>query len=165
MPQLPDEITSKLVAFFFFFYTKYENCKMDHTDAVYQFVTPRIKFPPKPFPFGRAFAALHGRHSVSFPPLSFSLSLSLSLSPPLCGWQEAGCGRSTAAAAQLCLSQPAARGTREAPDELGHFCPQLGLTETHTLSVFVGSYPLNFTQQAKNIKTCSSLNSNTNNMD
>ena len=43
---------------------------MEHTNAVYQFVSPEIKFPPKPFPFCRAFGALHGRHSDTFPPLS-----------------------------------------------------------------------------------------------
>lgn len=43
---------------------------MDHTNAVYQFVSPRIKFPTKPLSFCRAFGALHGSHSVSFLPLS-----------------------------------------------------------------------------------------------
>lgn len=45
---------------------------MNHTDTVYQFVSPRIKFPTKPLSFCRALGALHGRHSVSS-----------SLSPPL----------------------------------------------------------------------------------
>lgn len=39
---------------------------------MYQFVSPRIKFPTKPLSFCRALGALHGRHSVSS-----------SLSPPL----------------------------------------------------------------------------------
>lgn len=45
-----------------------------HTDAVYQSVSPRIKFPPKPSSFCRAFGALHSRHSRSFLPLRFSFS-------------------------------------------------------------------------------------------
>lgn len=71
---------------------------MDHTNAVYQCVSPRIKFPPKPFPFCRAFGALHhGRHSASFPPLSLPLSVGLwtvtaavttDVVLPVCRWGE-----------------------------------------------------------------------------
>lgn len=43
---------------------------MNHTNTVYQFVPPRIKFPTKPLSFCRALGALHGSHSVFFLPLS-----------------------------------------------------------------------------------------------
>lgn len=46
------------------------NIHMNHTNTVYQFVPPRIKFPTKPLSFCRALGALHGSHSVFFLPLS-----------------------------------------------------------------------------------------------
>lgn len=54
---------------------------MDHTNAVYQFVSPRIKFPTKPLSLCRAFGALHGGHSVLPPSLS------------LCRTSGSGCER------------------------------------------------------------------------
>lgn len=47
---------------------------MDHTNAVYQFVSPRIKFPTKPPSFCRASGALHVSHPVFFLPLPLPLS-------------------------------------------------------------------------------------------
>lgn len=54
---------------------------MAHTNAVYQFVSPRIKFPTKPLSLCRAFGALHGGHSVLPPSLS------------LCWTSGSGCER------------------------------------------------------------------------
>lgn len=41
-----------------------------HTNAVYQFVSPRVEVPTKAPPFSRALGALHGSHSASFLPLA-----------------------------------------------------------------------------------------------
>lgn len=62
---------------------------MDHTDAVYQFVSPGVEFPTKAPPLSRAFGALHGSHSASFLPSSLSPPLSACL--PACRTSRSRC--------------------------------------------------------------------------